>query len=86
MQKPRVESDETSADHFTKKALIRKEAPKKFSLARAIMEKYEVEDEPDVSKPVEKEKREMVNPFAAEIQKQEEAGPPSPTANSPRAE
>ena len=90
MQKPRVadtdgigiQSDQAGPDHFTNKALDKKKPPK-FSLAKAIMEKYEVD------KPIEAmttEKEEMDSPFATTIEKQEEAGPPSPTANSPTAQ
>ena len=90
MQKPRVvaadgigiESDQAGPDHFTNKALVHKEPPK-FNLAKAIMEKYEV-DKPTETMTTEKEE-EVDSPFAATIEEQEEAGPPSPTANSPTA-
>ena len=78
----RIENDQAGPDHFTDKALVHKEPPK-FNLAKAIMEKYEV-DKPIDAMTTEKEE-EVGNPFAATIDEQEEDGPPSPTADSPKA-
>ena len=77
-----IQNDQAGPDHFTNKALVYKEPPK-FNLAKAIMEKYEV-DKPTETMAAEKEE-EVDSPFAATIEEQEEARPPSPTANSPQA-